>query len=138
MSKNLGIWLDHEKAHLVMVEGDQVSTETLVSNFESRLRIEGEGKNYSSSSGLMVHLVKKRTERRRHQLRNYYSSIMSRLTGVKKIYIFGPAGVGKELGKEISRHKHHSAIPVYIEKADNMTLNQIIARVKKYFSSEGA
>jgi hypothetical protein len=133
MGKKLGIWLDHEKAYLISLEGEQVHVETVQSKYETRVRYEGEGKNFRRVSGQMMHLMKKRQERQKHQIKDYFNDIINRFREVDSLYIFGPAKAGKELAKVVEKNKRLKELPLRIEKADHMTENQIVARVRKHF-----
>jgi len=135
MDTKLGIWLNCEKACLIFLSDDQVRVEHIVSDVESRVRIEGETKDASRLGGMFINPVKKRTERRKHQFKEYFERLMLRMNGVKEIYLFGPAGTGKKLWKEIRGNKALRNIHVQVEKADKMTENQMIARVKNFFEA---
>ncbi|HDR89792.1 MAG TPA: hypothetical protein ENN63_09235 [Bacteroidetes bacterium] len=138
MDTKLGIWLDCEKACLIFLLDDQVRVEHIASEVESRVRIEGETKEASRLGGMFINPVRKRTERRKHQFKEYFERLLSHMKGVGEIYLFGPAETGKKLGKEIRGNKSLRNIPVHVEKADKMTENQMIARVKKFFGEREA
>ncbi len=132
MVRNIGVWLDKEKAYLISVNGGKHSIEKVESNVESRVRYEGESKSFSGRGGAFFNPSKKRTKREKHQLSHYLSDINSRLSDASNILIFGPADAKKELKKVLIRRKDKPAIS--IESAEKMTENQMVARVKDHFS----
>lgn len=131
MGKNVGVWLDKEKAYVISVNGGKHQIEKIESNVETRVRYEGETKSYSRVGGMVVNPSKKKTKREKHQLSHYLADLSCKLTGAEKILIFGPADVKKELKKILIRRKDKPAIS--LESADQMTENQMVARVKKHF-----
>jgi len=131
MGKNVGVWLDKEKAYVISVNGGKHQIEKIESNVESRVRYEGETKSYSRVGGMVVNPSKKKTKREKHQLSQYMADLSCKLTGVEKLLIFGPADAKKELKKTLIKRKDKPAIS--LESADHMTENQMVARVKDYF-----
>ncbi len=130
----LGIWLDCEKAFVISVSEDDYRTEWVHSNVENRVRYDGETKSSSRLGGMFVNPSRKRMERRKHQLREYFASLTPKIRGSEAILLFGPADTAKHLFKEIRQMKGFRDIPVRVEKADKMTENQMIARVREYYA----
>lgn len=131
MGKNVGVWLDKEKAYVISVNGGKHEIEKVESNVESRVRYDGETKSYSRIGGTFFNPSKKKTKRERHQLKHYLNDLSCKLSGAEKILIFGPADVKKELRKTLIKRKDKPAIRM--ESADRMTENQMVARVKEHF-----
>lgn len=132
MGKNVGVWLDKEKAYVISVNGGNHKVEKVESNVESRVRYEGETKSYSGRGGAFFNPSKKRTKRAKHQINSYLSDVSGKLDSAQNVFIFGPASTKKELGKILSERKDKPAIRM--ESADRMTENQMVAKVKRHFS----
>jgi len=131
MGKNVGVWLDKEKAYVISVNGGKHRIEKVESNVETRVRFDGETKSYSRIGGAFVNPSKKKTKREKHQLNHYLADLSYKLSGAENILIFGPADVKKELKKVLIKRKDKPAIR--LESADHMTENQMVARVKEHF-----
>ncbi|MFO7755730.1 MAG: hypothetical protein R6V34_07095 [Bacteroidales bacterium] len=131
MIRNVGVWLDKEKAYLISVNGGNHSIEKVESNVESRVRYEGESKSFSGRGGAFFNPSKKRTKREKHQLNHYLTDISSRLSDAGNVLIFGPADAKKELKKVLIKRKDKPAIS--LESAEKMTENQMVARVREHF-----
>ncbi|MEA1887130.1 MAG: hypothetical protein U9N72_07980 [Bacteroidota bacterium] len=131
MGKNVGVWLDKEKAYVISVNGGKHKIEKVESKVESRIRYDGETKSYSRIGGTFFNPSKKKTKREKHQLKHYLDDLSCKLSGAEKILIFGPADVKKELRKALIKRKDKPAIR--LESADRMTENQMVARVKEHF-----
>ncbi len=131
MSKNVGVWLDKEKAYVISVNGGNHRIEKVESNVETRVRYEGESKSFSGRGGALFNPSKKRTKRIKHQLSQYLTDVLHRLSDADNVFIFGPAETKNELKKALIKRKDKPAI--CLESADKMTQNQMVARVKDYF-----
>jgi len=131
MGKNVGVWLDKEKAYVISVNGGKHQIEKVESNVESRVRYEGEKKSYSRIGGAFFNPSKKKTKREKHQLNNFLADLSGKLSDAENILLFGPAEVKKELRKVLIKRKDKPAIRM--ESAEQMTENQMVARVKNHF-----
>ena len=134
MKKRIGIWIDHKGAILVSVEGDQTTVERIESNAESHFRPSGGRKASGTSVAQSVSKEQKADERRKHQFHNFYQEVIKKADKVDKIYIFGPGEAKLELAKEIEKIKGQRDRIATVETADRLTENQIVAKVKSFFS----
>jgi len=128
-----GVWLDKEKAHIIVIHNGQVSFTTVLSNVEN-FRISGGSGSKLKGGPQDVVQDSKYLEREKHQLRKYFEDIISRIEDSKAIVIFGPAETGARFYKELStNHKNLSTQIKDVAKADSMTKRQIVAWVKDFF-----
>ena len=137
MKKNIGVWLDTEKAYIISLENGASKVEVIESEVETRVRFKGETKAYSRMGNQFINPAKRITARRRHQFKNYFNSISDRLKEAEEIYLFGPAETKVHLAKHINKHTNLNDRIRKIETEDALTENQMIARVKEIFRSEG-
>jgi len=133
MKKQIGIWLNTDKAVLVSLADGNESIHTIESQIESRERFPGEGKNYSRLGSMLVNPSKKITEKRKHQLHHYFDEILHNLEDASSIYLFGPSKTKKLFEKEMKEHHGFDQKVIEVENADKMTTNQLIAKVKDHF-----
>ena len=134
MSKKVGIWIDHGKAFIVGISGEEENKTIIESNVDGRIRLSGGSRSRTPFGPQEVVSEKKMEERRKHQLGRYYKEILQVIGDASKLFIFGPGEAKIELEKEIKKNKELSAKVVGIETADRMTEPQIVAKVKKFFS----
>ena len=128
-----GVWLDKEKAHIIVIHDGQVSFTTVLSNVEN-FRISGGSGSKLKGGPQDVVQDSKYLEREKQQLRKYFEDIISRIEDSKAIVIFGPAETGARFYKELStNHKNLSTQIKDVAKADSMTKRQIVAWVKDFF-----
>ena len=133
MKKYMGVWIDHEKAFLVTLTGGKEVTTFVESNVEGRVRLSGGSRSRSPYGPQDVASERKRDERHRHRLREYYQRIIRELEDAHRILIFGPGEAKIELENEMKKSKQFSPKIVSVEPADKMTEAQIAAKVRNAF-----
>ena len=133
MEKNVGIWLDNEKAYIITLVDGNENVEKIESNVETRVRIEGETKSYSRLGGMFINPQKKKTKRKNHQLKDYFKHIIGKARDANGIYIFGPADAKTSLKKVVQQEKNLNRKLRRVDSSDRLTENQMVARVKEVF-----
>ncbi|ASB50758.1 hypothetical protein [Alkalitalea saponilacus] len=138
MRKEVGIWLDTNKAVLVsLMDGNNETVQVLESEVESRTRFPGEKKNSRIGSLLTKADDNKVANRKKQQKHHYYQEIMKHVgSEVNALYLFGPSKAKIELEKELKENTSFSNLDINVESADKMTEKQMIARVKSYFETQ--
>lgn len=127
MKKNIGLWIDHRVAVIVELtdNGEQISR--IKSDTEKQIRFEGG----SRKDGLQT-TESVRDKKLDTQLGNYFDDIIAHIRGAEEIQIFGPGDAKNELAKHLEKKGFKERI-VDIETMDNMTDNQIAAKVREHF-----
>jgi hypothetical protein len=133
MKKDMGVWIDREKAFLVTLMGDKELNTFVESNVEGRVRLSGGSRSRTPYGPQDVASERKRDERHRHRLREYYQRIIRELEDAHRILIFGPGEAKIELENEIKKSKKFSPKIVSVEPADKMMEAQIAAKVRNAF-----
>ncbi len=134
--KNLtqvGVWIDSKKATLVILNNGKETIKSIESNFESRIRVEGEGKQYTRMGNQFSNFEKVKEKKLTQQLKNYYEKVIVALKDADSIVILGPAEAKTGLHKAISKIKAMSDKVKFVDTADSMTENQVIALLKGQF-----
>jgi hypothetical protein len=136
MKKNIGVWLDTEKAYIISIEDSGTKVDKIESEIETRMRFEGETKAYSRMGNQFINPATKITHKRRHQLKHYFENITDRLMEAEEIYLFGPAETKVHLAKHISKEPMLKDRIRKVESEDHLTDKQMIACVKKEFNKK--
>lgn len=135
--KNIGIWLDKEKAHIISLENGNESIDMVISEVEN-YRVHGGSGTRLKGGPQDVRQDSKFLEREKHQLKSYFDSIAEQLVDAKSIVIFGPAQTNTKFFKVLEENYKDIANKVKaVTKADSMTDNQITAFVKNFFKTNG-
>jgi len=124
MSRDVGVWIDHKKAVIVSIAGEEVTTRTLTSD-------SGAHPHYSGAQDGGGE--KRYEERHHHELDRYYDDVIGQLGTPDGVLVFGPGEAKLQLKERLGRSKAPSASIVAVESADKLTEPQIVAKVKGHF-----
>ncbi|MEJ2587448.1 MAG: hypothetical protein P8165_07655 [Deltaproteobacteria bacterium] len=133
MAKYAGLWIDHKKAVIVSIEEAQPHMVHIASEVERHVRVKGGSRTSTPYGPQDVVSEKKRDEKYKRQLRDYYQEVIGAIQEARKIFIFGPGEAKIELEAEMEKKKGLRDKIVGIEPADKMTEAQILAQVKKFY-----
>jgi hypothetical protein len=128
MKKQVGLWIDHKKAVIVMIKDGDEELKKISSNMEKHVRFSsGDGSEDGSSEDV-------RDRKFGNHLNNYYDEVIAYIRDADSIQIFGPGEAKGELEKRI-KHEGLKAHMSAIETVDKMTDRQISAKVREQFLS---
>ena len=132
--KRTGIWLDKRKAHIVSFYDSKESFNTILSNVENFNVSGGSGTRFKGGPQDVVQ-DSKYLERKKHQLKRYFETIVSDIKNANEIVIFGPAETAEKFYKELSE-KHTDLLTKVIDvvKSDSMTKKQVKAWVRDFYN----
>ncbi|WP_024768135.1 hypothetical protein [Aquimarina macrocephali] len=134
--KHIGIWIDKEKAHVILVKEDNEDMTTIVSGIENFRIHGGSGTRFKGGPQDVVQ-DSKYLEREKHQFKAYFKNVASHIKDADKIVIYGPAETGEKFSKELEiNYKEISKKVKDVIKADSMTDNQTKALVRSYFKKD--
>ena len=122
-AKKLGIWMDHERAHLTEFTVDPMISKTITSEFTKEAKVESltNGENH-------MHV------KEQHQQSEYYKKLADVIKQYKEVLLFGPTKAKTELFNTLCKDHLFRDIKIKVEQTDKMTENQMHAFVKKHFS----
>lgn len=134
--KKIGIWIDKRESKIVTIENGNERLATIVSEIEEFNPTGGSGTRLKGGPQDVVQ-DSKYLERQKHQLADFFKKIVPAIEDADAIVIFGPAQTGQKLYNELSsEHPQFQNKTINLEKADNMTDNQVKAWVRDYFNAE--
>ena len=134
MKKEIGLWIDHKKAVIVILgeKGEQV--DQIQSNTKKHIRFRG-GARMKTPYGAQYFPAEDHMDRQFDEhLNKFYAAVINCIHEAGSIFIFGPGEAKFELEKRIEHQNFRERI-AGIENADKMTDRQIAARVRKYFQA---
>lgn len=135
--KNVGIWLDKEKAHFVWLSKDVEFFETIDSDIEVFHPSGGSGTKSAKWGPQDVVQDSKYLEREKHQYNDYFKLLVKNLKDANAIALFGPAETVEKFNKDLI--KSHPLLAKRVEcvkKVDSMTKNQIKKMVREFYGVE--
>ncbi len=135
MKTNIGLWIDHRKAVIVLPSDTGEEIWEVPSHSDKQPgRIDGERSTESYDPMLVPAddiLQRKFTQ----QLNTYYDEVIACVHEAQSLLIFGPGEAKGELRKRLEKWKPNGRV-VNVEAADKMTDRQIAAKVRDFFEAE--
>jgi len=133
MDKNIGIWLDHEKAAIVTIVNGMTTISHLNAEAENNIH-PLHGATSATHFGHQEVTQERKIERRyKEHLHHYYQNIIHHIRDAEKLFIFGPGEAKIELEKEIKKTNGLASKIIAVKSADKMTDHQITEKVKNFF-----
>ena len=127
MKRTVGLWIDHQKAVIVFVAGQEEEIKQISSNLEKHHR----------QSGASMPADDIRQNRLTGQLNIFYDEVASCIRAAESILIFGPGEARGELKKRLDKDSLSQQL-VSVQPADQMSDPQIVAHVRAYFLDHSA
>jgi hypothetical protein len=124
MNRNVGIWIDHKRAVIVLVSAEGITTRTVESNVAAHPRYGGQ----QDGGG-----EQKYEARHGQSLDRYYDDVIGQLVKPDALFVFGPGEAKLELMERLGRSTERPQCPVEVETTDKLTDPQIAAKVKDHF-----
>jgi glycerol-3-phosphate cytidylyltransferase-like family protein len=125
MKKEIGLWIDHRKAVIVMVSDEGEEVKEITSHMKKHVRFSSGNSEESSSEDV-------RDRQFENQLNSYYDAVIDVIRDGDSIQIFGPGEAKGELEKRLESKELAGRI-VSVETVDKMTDRQIAAKVRERF-----
>ncbi|MEW5940119.1 MAG: hypothetical protein AB1750_10680 [Chloroflexota bacterium] len=132
MNRDLGLWIDHKQAYLIW--SGKTKVDVIPSNLEPRARHPAGGTRIGGRYNQRVDSELRYNDRYNQRLQKFYSNVIAVMQNADSIFIMGPGEAKRELEKAIERRKSLRQRLVKVETADKMTVNQMIAYVKEFFT----
>lgn len=134
MKNNMGVWIDGSKAVVVNLANNSIiKVEAAIDNNVHH----GHEGDKGTFIGGGRHVNNERTfeERKKHQTHDYLEKVISEIKTADKVFVFGPSEMKNILKAQIENDRYLGTRLSGFETADKMTENQIVAAVKKHFTT---
>ena len=132
MKKEVGLWMDHRKAVIVVITDKGEETKVIISKVEKQLRRSGGSPLKGPHEVQLVPADDSRERAFTGHLNTYYDAVIACVRGAEAILILGPGEAKAELKKRLEIEGLGNRV-VGIKTVDKMTDRQIVARVRKRF-----
>lgn len=131
--KQVGIWLDKEKAHIVILENGHEAMETLASNID-HFHIHGGSGTKLKGGPQDVVQDSRYLEKEKQQTKTYFKNIASQIQDADALVLFGPAQTPERFSKELHANFPNLSQKLKgLRKSDSMTENQTKAWVRDFY-----
>jgi hypothetical protein len=123
MKKEIGVWIDHRKAVVVIVSHEGEVIKEITSHMEKHVRFSsGESEDGSSEDV--------RDRQYDNHLNNFYDAVIAEIRDADSIQIYGP-GEAKGEFEKLCEHEGLKERILAVEAADKLTDRQIAAKVRE-------
>ncbi|MGE0771309.1 MAG: hypothetical protein AB7K37_06330 [Cyclobacteriaceae bacterium] len=137
MKKQAGVWIDGEHALCVTLTDQEPVVKEIESPIENRVYHDHEGDQGSFMGTHHLDQQKTWSERKKQQINRYLEAVIAEIKGADELIILGPAELKKHLAKKIENEEPSLFQRVKsVESSEKLTRNQLLARVKDFFSQE--
>lgn len=133
MTKEIGLWLDHREAIIVILAEGQEEIKHITSTSGKHIRYSGSSHSKTPEGLKEVTSEDQRDRKFGNVLNAYYDDIIAAIRDAETIQIFGPGEAKGELEKRIA-HEGLKGRILAIEAMDKMTDRQISAKVRQRFA----
>ena len=127
MKKEIGLWIDHREAVIVVLTDKDEQITRIKSGAEKQIRFPGGSRKDGLQKTEAI-----RDKRLENHLGKYFDDIVAHIRDADSIQIFGPGEAKGELEKHIE-HEGLKAHILAVETVDKMTDRQISAKVRERF-----
>jgi hypothetical protein len=132
MMKNIGLWIDHKKAVIVIQNEQGEDIQKIESGIGRHVRYRGASHPKSPYSAQYQQGDDQLDNKFTEQLNKFYEKVIELIRGAQAVLIIGPGEAKRELEKRILHAK--VKVPIMdIVPADKLTDRQIAAKVRSYF-----
>jgi stalled ribosome rescue protein Dom34 len=132
MKKDIGLWIDHREAVIVILTGAVEEIKHITSHNAKHIRYSGSSHSETPEGLKEVTAEDQRDRKFDNQLNKSYDEIIAVIRDADSIQIFGPGEAKGEFEKRLEKEGFKGHI-VAIETVDKMTERQISAKVREHF-----
>jgi hypothetical protein len=125
MKKDIGLWIDHRKAVVVIISDKEEEVKEITSHMEKHVRYSDDTSEGGASEDI-------RDRQFDNRLNAYYDAVVEAIRDGDSVQIFGPGEAKGELKKRLERGGFKGHI-LAVETVDKMTDRQIAAKVRERF-----
>jgi stalled ribosome rescue protein Dom34 len=132
MKKEIGLWIDHREATIVILTDGGEKIKHILSNNIRHMHYSGSSHSKTPEGLKEVSSEDQRDRKFGNNLTKFYDEIIANIRDADSIQIFGPGEAKGELEKRIEREGLKAHI-LAIETTDKLTDHQISAKVRQRF-----
>jgi stalled ribosome rescue protein Dom34 len=132
MKKEIGLWIDHREATIVIVTDGEEEIKHITSDSGKHIRYSGSSHSKTPEGLKEVTSEDRRDRKFANTINSFYDEIIAVVRNADTIQIFGPGEAKGELEKRLE-HEGLKAHILPVETVDKMTEHQIAAKVRERF-----
>ena len=135
MKRKVGLWIDHRKAVIAFLAGEEEEMKLVRSIAEKQIRRAAGSRSGGPFESQAVPSDDRKQRAFTGHLNIYYNEVISCIRDAESILIFGPGEAKGELKKHLEREGLGGLI-VGVETVDEITDPQIAAKARQHFMNQ--
>lgn len=132
--RKVGIWIDQREANVISMKGNEASSKIIYSDIETRIRVEGEKKQFGRFGDQFLVDEKGKKNRIKEFTQKFLLRVTKEVSTADQIILFGPAQTKFKLEKMMSENPAMAIKLEGVFTEENMTHNQKLAYVRDFYS----
>jgi hypothetical protein len=128
-----GVWIDGSRAIIISLVGDKETIREIPSNIDNKVHHKGEGRKGTFMGTHHLNQEERLDEKKRHQVNRFLGEVLEGLSDSDELFVMGPSAMPGRLKSKIEGNRELSPRLRSVEKAGQLTLNQCVAKVKKFY-----
>jgi stalled ribosome rescue protein Dom34 len=137
MEKRIGLWIDHKKAVIVILEDEKEQIKHIHSNIDRQGSMGGGARTKIPYSARYSKGEDQQDRHQMEQLNRYYREVIANVRDAGAILISGPGEAKREFEKRLIQARINRKVAA-VESVDKLTERQYAARVRRYFQKQRA
>ena len=157
MKKQVGVWIDTEKAVIISLDevehrtnvqrslpGERLGKSPKIPNkackiisspIQTKLRLPGDTKEFARFGNQHYSTEIKNMHKLKNVKHQYFKNILQGIKDVDELVLFGPSLIKKEFEAQMTKYPHIQSRLLSVESADVMTDKQLVRWVENYFKT---
>ncbi len=128
--KKVGIWIDHHKALITIIDAGRESQQVIESDFERHPGPPGSRRTGLAYGPQAANLDSQREEKEKHHAASFYKEVIKVIGKPDQLLVMGPADAKREFAQLVEKSPELRGAKVKVEAADRMTESQVATKVR--------
>jgi hypothetical protein len=128
--KKVGVWIDHHKALITMIDAGQESQRVVEADTDRHPGPPGSRRTGLAYGPQAANLDRQREEREKHHTASFYKEVIKTIGKPDELLVMGPAEAKREFAQLVEKSSELRGVKMKVEAADRMTESQVAAKVR--------
>jgi hypothetical protein len=134
MAKQAGVWIDHRRAVIVLLDASGEHTSVIGSDAHKHLERSGDSPLKGSYEAAQVPADDRRQRAFTGELNLYYDAVIAAIRDSAEIFLCGPGEAKGELHRRMEKFRLAERVRE-VQTVDKLTDPQVAAKVREHFSA---
>ena len=128
--KKVGVWIDHQKALITVIDAGKESQQVIESDLERHPGPPGGRRTGLAYGPQAKNLDRQREEKEKHHVASFYKDVIKAIGKPDQLLVMGPAEAKREFAQLVEKSSELRGVKIRVEAADRMTEAQVATKVR--------